>query len=287
MKTRMLDIDGPVHVADFGGSGSPIVLVHGLGGSYTNWMPVGEALAARGRVLAPDLIGFGRTPVGARAASIEANIALLARLIEKELGEPAVLVGNSMGGLLSVLLAAKRPDLVSRLVLVAPALPLAFGAILDPQVAGLFTLYMVPGMGELYLRRRMAQRGPEGMLRDMLRMCGVDPKRLAPATYEASVELARERAGYAWADQAFLASARSLVRTNMRRMRIYGAIRRIKAPGLIVQGTADRLVPTASSRAAARLRPDWRLELLPGVGHVPQIEVPDRWLNVVTSWLHA
>jgi pimeloyl-ACP methyl ester carboxylesterase len=52
-----------------------------------------------------------------------------------------------------------------------------------------------------------------------------------------------------------------------------------------VHGALDRLVPLSCSRALVRQRPDWRLEVLDGVGHVPQIEVPQRTADVITSWL--
>ncbi|UQA55002.1 alpha/beta fold hydrolase [Polyangium aurulentum] len=282
---RFFHGNGPVHVADFGGSGPPIVLVHGLGGSHVNWMSVGRALAARGRVLAPDLIGFGRTPLAGRAPSIDANVAMLARFLDNEVKEPVTLVGNSMGGLVSALVAAERPSLVSRLVLVAPALPIPPGAMIDPTVTMVFALYLVPGMGEAFLRHRMKKRGPEGVLRDTLRLCGVDPARLSPGVYEAGIALARERAEHPWADAAFLAAARSLVRTNMRRARVFDALRRIAAPTLLVHGTADRLVPFAASAAVARLRPDWTLARLEGIGHVPQLEVPERWLELIGRWI--
>jgi pimeloyl-ACP methyl ester carboxylesterase len=285
MKTRTLDLDGPMHLADFGGSGPPLVLIHGLGASHTSWMAVAPTLSSRRRVLAPDLLGFGRTPLAGRPASIEANIALLARFLEREVREPAVLVGNSMGGLVSVLTAAAHPRAVSGLVLVCPALPRPSGAPVDRLVAMLFATYMIPGLGELFLRRRMTQVGPEKVLRDTLRLCGVDPEHMLPEALRASVDLAHERRGYPWADAAFLGSARSLIRTNLRRDRIYDLIRRLPAPALLIQGSADRLVPLASTAAAARLRPDWQLEVLEGVGHVPQLQVPERWVEIVARWL--
>lgn len=287
MKTRTLDLGGPVHVADFGGSGQPVVLVHGLGASHTSWMAVAPALAERRRVVAIDLLGFGRTPLAGRAATIEAHVALLARFLEEEIGAPAVLVGNSMGGLVSVLTAALRPRAVSRLVLVGAALPRPPGTPLDRVVAATFALYMIPGAGEWFLRRNMAKLGPEKILRQTLRLCGVDPARVLPAAWEASVALAHERRGYPWANAAFLGTARSLLRTNARRERVYDAIRGLSAPALLIQGSEDRLVPPIVSEAAAGLRADWKVELLKGVGHVPQLEVPQRWIEIVSAWLDA
>jgi len=285
VKSRFADLDGPVHIADFGGAGAPVLLLHGLGASHTSWMPVGAALAGRGRVIAPDLIGFGRTPLAGRAPSIEANVALLGRLLDAETRGPVTVVGNSMGGLVAVMLAAARPDRVARLVLVAPALPRPPGAPIDRTVAALFTINLLPVIGERAMRRRLAEVGPERVLRDTLRLCGVDPARMMPEAWEASVALAHERARWPWTIDAYLGAARSLVRTTIRRERVYDAIRRLRAPALLTQGTRDRLVPAVVSEAAARLRSDWKVERMEGVGHVPQVEVPERWLDLVTRWL--
>lgn len=285
MDTRIVDLGGPIHVADFGGEGHTILLLHGLGASHTSWMPVGPALARRGRVLAPDLIGFGRTPLAGRRSSIEANVEAMSRLLDRETEGPVTVVGNSMGGMVSVLLAAARPDRVSRLVLVAPALPRPRGAPLDLSVAAMFTLYMIPGAGELVMRRRLRTAGPERVLRDTLTLCGVDPERMMPEAWEASLSIARERAKLSWPPDAFLGAARSLVHTLRRRGRIEEAIRRLRAPALLTHGTLDRLVPLVVSEAAARLRRDWQVEPMEGIGHVPQIQAPERWLAAVNRWL--
>src|SRR5690348_12888685 len=114
MKSHTITIaGGPVHYVDYGGEGTPVVLVHGLGGSHLNWMCVGRELAAAPpgyRVVAPDLVGFGRTPLAGRSSSIEAQVELLAAFIEKVAGGPCVLAGNSMGGLISVLTAEAHPE---------------------------------------------------------------------------------------------------------------------------------------------------------------------------------
>src|SRR5215475_8394327 len=105
MVSKHVDLDGPVHYLDFGGSGPPLVCVHGLSGSALNWMAVGPALTDRYRVLALDLRGFGRTPLGS-GTRLRDNRRLLDLFIGEVAGGPAILVGNSMGGLLSVTQAA-------------------------------------------------------------------------------------------------------------------------------------------------------------------------------------
>lgn len=286
MRSRTIDLDGPVHVVDFGGTGPAMVLVHGLGGSHVNWMAVGARLAERARVIALDFPGFGRTPLAGRSASIAANQAMLDRFLDTVVEEPAILVGNSMGGLISLLQAADAPAKVRGLVLVAPAQPRPAGSRPDLLVAATFAAYALPGVGERVLGWRAARLGPEGLVRATLQLCCGDPGLVSADVVAAHVALARDRiAGMPWAHGAFLEASRSLLLVLFRAGRFRAAVRRITAPTLIVQGTRDRLVPVAASQALAALRPDWSLVLLDGVGHVPQLEVADRFVATLTSWL--
>jgi pimeloyl-ACP methyl ester carboxylesterase len=289
VKLGVVDLGGPVHYADLGGAGPPMVLVHGLGGSLVNWMAVGGRLAARFRVLALDLGGFGRTPPGGRGATVQANVALVGRFLDEVAGGPAAVAGNSMGGLIAALLAASRPEAVTRLVLVNAALGTAPGAAfnVDPRVAALMAVYMTPLAGDLFLRWRAAKLGPARSVDETLRLCGMDPARLPPEILAAHVAMARDRGHMPWANDAFLAAARSIVAISARRARLDATLRSIRAPTLIVHGTRDRLVPLATAEHVARVRPDWSLAVLDGVGHIPQLEVPERWLEAVHRWLDA
>ncbi|HET7788280.1 MAG TPA: alpha/beta hydrolase [Myxococcales bacterium] len=287
MEHRTIDLDGPVHYADFGGSGRPIVLVHGLGGSHANWLAVAPRLAAYGHVVALDLAGHGRTPSLGRTARVGKNRVLLGRFLEAVARAPALLMGNSMGGYLSLAEAAAEPDKVSSLVLVNAAVPIARGARLDPRVAAVFFGMALPLIGGALMLRR-ARRGPEQGVRDILALCCVDPSRVAPEVVAAHVELARERAKRGRiGSRDFLLAQRSLMARLMRRRRFYEMVKTIRAPALIVQGRQDRLVNVESARALAAARPDWRLEVLDDVGHVPQLEAPDRFLAVVEPWLRS
>src|SRR5439155_5474619 len=107
--------------------GPAMVLIHGLGGSTLNWLDVAPGLAARNRVLALDLIGFGHTPAAGRRSDLESNRKLVEAFLREVVGEPAGLVGNSMGGLLAILEAVTAPERVRALVLVNPALPKPLG----------------------------------------------------------------------------------------------------------------------------------------------------------------
>ena len=105
------------------GKGKPVVLLHGLAGSKEMWLPLAEELAGNGwRVIALDLLGFGDSPkpqwgkYGAREHA-RMVVSMLRRL---NIEGPVVLVGHSMGCLVAIELAARRPKLTNRLVLYEP-----------------------------------------------------------------------------------------------------------------------------------------------------------------------
>lgn len=283
MVSKTVDIDGPVHYYDFGGSGPPLVCVHGLGGAALNWMSVGHGLAQGHRVLVPDLRGFGRTPLGQQSASVDANQRLLDRFIREVAGSPSVLAGNSMGGLLAILQAARQPETVSAAVLADPALPWRARRRFDSTIWGLFGLLLIPGLAEWQLRRRLLRLGPDRIAAQTLALCTVDPNRVSPEARLAHLELARARAGLPAAERALAQAARSLLRVLARRnfSEVYEAVR---APVLIVQGERDRLVPLEFSLAIGG-RYGWPVQVLPDVGHIPMLEVPDRFIDITLDWL--
>jgi pimeloyl-ACP methyl ester carboxylesterase len=107
---------------DFGGNGSPVMLLHGLAGHATEWAQTAAWLTARHRVLAPDLRGHGRSERRPSDVSRSAAVDDIAAWIEHFSTRPVALVGQSLGGHTAFLVAACRPDLVDKLV-VAEAEP--------------------------------------------------------------------------------------------------------------------------------------------------------------------
>lgn len=287
MESRWIELDGPVHYAAWDGpsDGPTFVLVHGLGGSHANWMSVAPRLAERGPVLAPDLAGFGRTPPAGRRSTIGANRRLLHRFVHATGAAPAILVGNSMGGAISAMEAAEEQEAVAGLILVDAAMPRALNASADPIVAAVFATYIVPGVGERFMRQRAKTLGPEGLVRETMRLCCVDSSRVDPEVLAYQIEIATERAAMGWANKAFLEAARSLLRRLARRERFLTTLKQISCPTLMIQGDKDRLVPLAAARAIAAQRPDWTFRVFDDMGHVPQLEDPARWLAVVEEWL--
>ena len=119
---------GPVpdelHLNRFGPPGpAQILMIHGLTGHGRRWHSLAEGQLAEFTVLAPDLLGHGRSSWSA-PWTIDANVAALVRLIEADAAGPVVVVGHSFGGAIALHLAAARPALVSGLVLLDPAIGL-------------------------------------------------------------------------------------------------------------------------------------------------------------------
>jgi len=284
--SRTIDLDGPVHYADFGGTGPTMVLVHGLGGSFVDWTAVGPDLAERARVVAPDLAGFGNTPLDGRSASVEANRDFLDRFIEVIASEPVALVGNSMGGLISILEAGASPERVAAMVLVDPAVPPVPGEALDPVTEQLFTAYDTPGIGESFLRLMVEALGLEETFDQMMAYICADATRIDLRLREQQLAMARERLAQPWADQAFLEAARSLLGMLWHDpSRFWEALDRAATPALVLEGELDRLVLVGAAREIVRRRPDWTLRVMPGIGHVPMMEDPAGVVEAVTNWL--
>lgn len=286
MVIRAGDAGGPIHYADFGGSGPAMVMVHGLGGSHLNWMAVAPALARGYRVLAPDLIGFGYTPPAGRHATVQQNLRALERFVIEVVGEPVILVGNSMGGLLSARLAARRPAWVRSLVLVDPACPNPRFVGVSAIVVAFFGALLTPGLGEAYLKMRSRRMGVEAVVDQTLAAVYADTRRIDPEVRRAHLELHRERVEtMPWVDSALVEAARTLLASLVQRKRFFEMLDEIEAPTLLIEGEEDRLVPLGAVEQIADHRRDWTFRVLAGVGHVPMMEAPDQFLEILEGWL--
>ena len=286
---RTADLDGPFAWVDHGGpeDGQVVVAVHGLGGSHANWHDLGPLLARSHRVLAVDLAGHGRTPRAGRSASVRANCELLGRFLREEVGRPVVLLGNSMGAAISVLHAAEHPEDVTGLALIGPALPRMRTDVPGRSLAKQVALYAVPGLAERALARRRARLGAEAFVQATLELTCADVSRVSPGMRAAAVQLCAERANGPDAEAAFLEAARSLGLLVTRAATYRSLLASLTAPGIVLQGALDRLVPASGIRQLAALQPGWGVHLLDGVGHVPQIEDPRLTADLLLPWLDA
>jgi len=287
LRHKIADLNGPVHYIDFGGDGKPILMVHGLGGNALNWMAVGPELAKRYHAVAIDLAGFGQTPLFNRSAAVGANADLVHEFMEKVIGEPAVLMGNSMGGHITILVAADHPTVVTECILVDPAVPIPLTQVRRPNPAllGVAAAASIPGLAEVLFERRLREMGAERIVHESLALVCADPSRVPANVVEAHVRLAQERGHLGPQNsRAFLQASRSIA-LRMADPRFWARVKRVTAPTLVVHGSLDQVVPVAAARELVRRRPDWKLAILEGVGHVPMMETPEEFMNVVSEWL--
>jgi pimeloyl-ACP methyl ester carboxylesterase len=284
VRHKTADLDGPIHYLDFGGTGRTLVMVHGLGGSSLNWMAVGPEIANSYHAIALDLAGFGQTPLFQRSAAVGGNAELVHEFIEKVIGEPVAIMGNSMGGHIAVLEAAAHPAWVNEMILVDPAIPGVHVTRPEPARLGVMAALTVPGLAEILLARRVRVLGPAGLVHETLAIVCADPSRVPPEVVEAHVRLTSERDKLGRQNgRAFLQASRS-IGLRMADPRFWLQVTRVRAPTLVIHGSLDRLIPLEAARELARRRPDWTLDVLEGVGHVPMMEAPDLFMAALNAW---
>jgi len=284
---------GPV---DGGRDGAPrqrALYVHGLGGASTNWTDLAALLAVRLEGWALDLPGFGQSGPPPRGRySIRGHVRAVIDVLEhirqqpgEAAGRPVHLLGNSLGGLVSLLVAARRPDLVSSLTLISPAMPVYR---VPPAFSRALLLLLLPGATTL-AERRIAGVTPEQNVRSMIRMCFGQPDRVPKERVDQAVEEMRARAGQPWADRALVANMRGLITSYLRvgRANAWRTARSLQQPALVVWGDRDRLVDPAMAPRLAAAIPGARLRVLEGVGHVAMLEAPEPTARAVLGLLEA
>jgi pimeloyl-ACP methyl ester carboxylesterase len=281
---RLVDLPtGTLHVREAppveAAATEPAVFVHGLGGSATNWTDVMGLLRDQLDSVAPDLPGFGWSPPPPhRDYSLRAHAAALAALVEARGAGPVHLLGNSLGGTVSLVVAATRPELVRTLTLVSPALP-----VLRPRAGNVhLPALAVPWAGQR-LARRLGRYPVEQRVRATLALCYADPSRVPPERVEEAMLEADRRARLEHDAEAMLSSLRSLMAAYLRPRAwpLWRLAEHVEAPTLLVYGLADRLVDPRTSARAARTFPHSRLLLLPDSGHVSQMEHPEEVARAV------
>jgi pimeloyl-ACP methyl ester carboxylesterase len=235
-------------------------------------------------VLALDLPGFGRSARVPAGNTLEAMGAALAGFMDAMSTEPVHLVGNSMGGTLTVLERHARPNRVASTLLVCPALPGPLLPKIDPQWAVTLVIATSPG-GQRLIKRHANRVGPEGQMRDTIALCCAEGDRVTPELRAALVAMNAERAAFPWGPQAFCEATRSLMKALIRRREVNAALRATGSPMLLIQGQRDRLVDPRAARMVVAANPYIELAEVAAFGHMPQVDFPDRFVELAGVWL--
>lgn len=294
VRSEELDVAGtPVHVLRADGAvgaeeATGQLLVHGLGGAATNWLEALGELTRLGPVVAPDLPGFGRTPPPRPGASrVGTNARFLRALLDRLGWERAVVHGNSMGGMLAVLLGEHAPARVERLVLASPALPSRPGAVhrIEPRTLARFAPFVLPGLGRLVLRRLWSRASAQQLWDERVAYLHVDPTRVSPELAEVGLDNIARGQREPWRVEALATAAESLLARLVASGGLWRALEGLDVPGLVLWGEGDRLIGEPVFDELRRRRPDWAYRRLADVGHCPQIEVPGLYVETVVAWM--
>jgi pimeloyl-ACP methyl ester carboxylesterase len=252
-----------------------VLLVHGMSGSATNWTDLMAELVPDFDCAAVDLpgSGFSAPPRTGAGYSVSALAGTVIRLIEAFGAGPVHLVGNSMGGAVSVRVAARRPDLVRTLTLISPALP---DLRIRPSVLQ-FPVLGLPFVGERLVRAYAARFPVENRVRGVFATCYHDPSGLHPDRFALEVEALRRRDELSYDATSLSRAARTLTAETLRPapFSLWRAAAKVTAPSLVLFGEDDRLVsPRLAARAASTFSNAW-VEVLPESGHIAQMEHPE------------
>lgn len=268
-------VDGkPANVIDLG-DGPPLVFVHGLSGSWQNWLEQLPVFAREHRVIAMDLPGFGESPLPSQPISI-ANYGRWLDALFAALGiEGAAVVGNSMGGFIAAETAIAFPHRVERLVLVSAA-GLTIEHQRDDRI--LRALEVTENVSQIVMQHLMARsdaliKRPRSR-RAMLSIVAKDAAKLHPA-------LAREQIR-GTGKPGFVAALDALTSYPIR-----DRLGDISCPTLIVWGKDDFLVPVRDAYEFAELIPDSELIVWEDTGHVSMLERPEEFNAALTEFLAA
>lgn len=278
--SRFVELARPrmkAHVLD-AGEGEPLLIFHGGDGEAVNWAPLMAPLQARARVLAVDRPGFGLSDAfDYRRVDLRAHAADFVASLLDALGlESATLVGGSMGGFFALAAALAHPERVRRLVLVGFAL----GTTKEMPLA-LRIICGVPGMSRLFMRNRGTMEAQKKQYREMFH---VDPATVPDLYFQtriAGLGLPSERGTWARLLRR-IAGLRGI------RPEVYlgDELPRLTMPTLVLWGERDMAPPEAGQAATARI-PGARFEVLPGVGHFPFLEDPERCARLIAQFLRA
>jgi 3-oxoadipate enol-lactonase len=242
----------------------PLILVHGFPFDHTMWFSTIASLGSKAKVLAPDLPGFGKTPLlGDETPSMEAYAEFLMRQLDENKYEKAAVAGMSMGGYVALAFAEKYPDRLCGLGLISSQ------AAADSEETRQARKEMIKN-----IKAKGTSAVTEAIIPKLFSdAAGANPE-LTKYPQQGAERAGRE--GLTWAVQAMAA----------RRDRV-NVLGEIKCPVLIVHGTEDKIVPIAKVRTMSEVCHKPIFVEIAGAGHATPLEAPDQVANALAQLIKA
>ncbi len=275
-KTTIYEINNqPIHVYEEGLPDNRIaVLIHGWSSSWYAVSPLLPTLNGRFRCLAVDLPGYGQSPPLPERATIDGYVDLLAALIRETSDQPVVLIGHSMGGMISITLTLRHPTLVERMILLCPTI--------SGDLSMFINLFMSPFviMERFSITRKILELLEPQML-------SVTDRLLRPALFADRSGITKKEYERIRADAR--RPGQGLVRAEcfkaMRDHDLRDRLGQIETPALVIWGMEDNTVPLRDASVVAQEWPDADLRVIPNAGHWPQFETPETIERYVRAFL--
>ena len=238
-----------------GGSGQPIVLLHGWGGQIASFGPIPGFLAEKFHVVVVDLPGFGESPVPTRPWDTQDYGDCVAGLVARLGIGPVTLIGHSHGGRTAIALTASHPPIVRKLILVDSA------GILPRRGPHYYTRVYSIKLARKILLLPWLRRYRDSIMQRVYRSIG-------SADYNAAT------------DPILRATLVKVVNDDLRPL-----LPKIGAPTLLIWGTLDEETPIADGRLMERLIPDAGLVEFVGAGHFSYLDQPEQFCRIVTHFV--
>lgn len=267
VRERLVDAAGHlIHVVENGPhTGPPLLLLHGHAGSTAWWDQVAPQLAAEHRVIRVDLLGHGRSDKPATGYTMVEQANVVGLVLDALRVPKVTAIGHATGAVVSVALAEQRPDLVTALVLIDTGPDV--GAFLRPS--GLGQLVEVRGIGRLLWAVRSTATIRRGLESAFTRKIAIPPQIISDVRtmrYRTIVATPKETKAF------------------MVRRGLPDRLADLRLPTLVIFGVEDRRY-RSSSVDQFGVVPDLAVELIPGVGHSPMLEDPNRTAQLLTGFL--
>jgi pimeloyl-ACP methyl ester carboxylesterase len=258
----------------------PLILLHGFGTSIEHWRHNLPILGQLHTVYALDLLGFGAS----RKSSIDYSVYLWEQQVydfwQTFIRQPVILVGNSIGSLVCLTVAATHPEMVKGIVMLSlPDVSLRqemIPPLLQPIVAAIEGLVASPPLLKSLFR---VLRCP-GIIRRWAEIAYANPEAITDELVEILAAPARDQG----AEKAFSALFKA-VRLPQFAPPVKAVLPTLKIPMLLIWGRQDRMVPPSLAPTFAALNPRIRLVELDNAGHCPHDECPDRFNRILLDWL--
>lgn len=270
---HLIEVDGRnINYIDLGGADKPVLLfVHGLMGTWTNWIFNLLPFVDRYRVIAVDLPGFGKSEMPAGELTVEGYADALRKLCSQLGIDRVTLIGNSMGGQVGWIVGKKFPEFVEKLFLVDAAGICTSNRYLRRVAPYAWMLNWFFALG--LIARNVIARSR------VLRTIFLKFVLHRPAMLTAELALLLiEGAG----KKGFVPAVRSITTTP-----IYRFPGGVQAPTVIVWGRNDVFLPKSDAFRFAKFIPQAEVELMDEVGHIPMFETPERFNALVEHHLAA